>query len=60
MHLIASEGLPTAGGFIHVPYMHEQALDKYPDVPSLARETIVEAVRLSIDVTLGIERGKNE
>jgi pyroglutamyl-peptidase len=56
MHLIASEGLPTIGGFIHVPYMHEQALDKYPDVPSLARETIVEAVRLSIDVTLGIER----
>lgn len=57
MHLIATEPLPTIGGFIHVPYMHEQALDKYPDVPSLARETIVEAVRLAIEVTLGIERG---
>jgi pyroglutamyl-peptidase len=57
MHLIATEGLPTIGGFIHVPFMHEQALDKYPDVPSLARETIVEAVRLAIEVTLGIERG---
>ena len=57
MHLIATEALPTVGGFIHVPYTHEQALDKYPDVPSLARETIVEAVRLAIDVTLGIERG---
>lgn len=57
MHLIATKALPTVGGFIHVPYTHEQALDKYPDVPSLARETIVEAVRLAIDVTLGIERG---
>lgn len=57
MHLIATERLPTVGGFIHVPYMHEQVLNKYPDLPSLARETIVEAVRLAIDVTLGIERG---
>ncbi|MEN3336120.1 MAG: pyroglutamyl-peptidase [Blastocatellia bacterium] len=59
MHVIATEQLPTLGGFIHVPYMHEQALNKYPDVPSLARETIVEAVRLAIDVTLGIERRKD-
>jgi len=56
MHLIASEPLPTIAGFIHLPYMHEQALDKHPEVPSLARETIVEGVRLSIDVTVGIER----
>jgi len=60
MHLIATEALPTVGGFIHLPYMHEQALDKYPDVPSLARETIVEAVRLAVEVTLGIERSRNE
>jgi pyroglutamyl-peptidase len=56
MHLMATEPLPAVGGFIHVPYMHEQALDKYPDVPSLSRETIIEAVRLAIEVTLGIER----
>ena len=56
MHLIAAESLPAVGGFIHVPFMHEQALDKYPDVPSLSRETIIEAVRLAIEVTLGIER----
>jgi pyroglutamyl-peptidase len=59
MHLIATEQLPTIGGFIHVPYMHEQALNKYPDVPSLARETIVEAVRLAIEVTLGIDRSQD-
>jgi pyroglutamyl-peptidase len=58
MHLLATERLPTLGGFIHLPYMHEQALNKYPEVASLARETIVEAVRLAIEVTLGIERSK--
>jgi len=52
MHFIATEELPIKAGFIHVPYMHEQALGKYPDVPSLSRETIVEAVRLAIEVTL--------
>ncbi|HKP11579.1 MAG TPA: pyroglutamyl-peptidase I [Blastocatellia bacterium] len=57
MHVIATEALPTVGGFIHIPYMHEQALDKYPDVPSLARETLIEAVRLAVEVTLGVERG---
>ncbi len=59
MHLLATERLPTIGGFIHLPYMHEQTLNKYPEVASLARETIVEAVRLAIEVTLGIERGKD-
>jgi pyroglutamyl-peptidase len=52
MHFIATEDLPIKAGFIHVPYMHEQALIRYPDVPSLSRETIVEAVRLAIEVAL--------
>src|SRR5262249_6753871 len=52
MHKIASENPAVIGGFIHVPYLHEHALHRYPDIPSLARETIVEAVRLAISVTL--------
>ena len=52
MHFIETEALPITAGFIHVPYMHEQALGRYPDEPSLSRETIVEAVRLAIEVTL--------
>ncbi|MGA9773398.1 MAG: pyroglutamyl-peptidase I [Blastocatellia bacterium] len=52
MHSIASEALPVKAGFIHVPFMHEQALASYPDAPSLSRETIVEAIRLAIEVTL--------
>lgn len=52
MHLISIENLPAIAGFIHVPYFHDQAMNKYPDVPSLSRESIVEAVRLAIEVSL--------
>lgn len=52
MHLINSERLPVIAGFIHLPYLHDQAMSKYPDVPSLSRESIVEAVRLVIEVSL--------
>ena len=52
MHTISIEGLRIKAGFIHVPYLHDQAIHKYPDVPSLSRESIVEAVRLAIEVSL--------
>ena len=39
---------------IHVPYLHDQAINKYPDVPSLSRDSIVEAVRLAIEVSLSL------
>jgi len=55
MHTISIEGLPTKAGFIHVPYLHDQAINKYPDVPSLSRESLVEAVRLAIEVSLSAE-----
>lgn len=53
MHSISTEGLPTIAGFIHLPYLHDQAMNKYPEVPSLSRESIIEAVRLAIEVSLG-------
>jgi pyroglutamyl-peptidase len=52
MHAISIEGLPIKAGFIHLPYLHDQTQNKYPDVPSLSRESIVEAVRLAIEVSL--------
>jgi pyroglutamyl-peptidase len=52
MHHIAIEQLPAIAGFIHVPYQHEQVLNRYPDVPSMSRETIVEGLRLAIEVSL--------
>jgi pyroglutamyl-peptidase len=52
MHHISSESLQTTAGFIHLPYMHEQVVEKKIDFPSLSRETLIEAVRLAVDVTL--------
>lgn len=56
MHAITVEGLSAKAGFMHLPYLHDQAMNKYPDVPSLARESIVEAVRLAIEVSLASSR----
>lgn len=53
MHAINVEGWATRACFIHLPYLHDQAMNKYPDVPSLSRESIVEAVRLAIEVSIG-------
>ena len=52
MHAITAEHLPIIAGFMHLPYFHEQAMNKHPDVPSLSRESIIEAVRLAIDVSI--------
>lgn len=52
MHLISAEGLTARAGFVHVPYLHDQVIAKGTEVPSLSRESIVEAVRLAIEVTV--------
>ena len=52
MHAISTEGLSAIAGFMHLPYLHEQAIDKTPEAPSLSRESIVEAVRLAIEVSI--------
>lgn len=52
MHGIAREGLPCRAGFMHVPAIHEQAVGKRNDLPSVSRATLVEAARLAIEVCL--------
>ena len=52
MHCIAMEKLPIHAGFMHLPYLHEQAVNKSLDFPSMSRETMTEAVRIAIDVSL--------
>ena len=52
MHIIAVEKLPIRAGFMHVPYLHEQTVDKLIDFASMSRETIIDAVRIAIDVSL--------
>jgi pyroglutamyl-peptidase len=49
MHLLATERPQTRGGFVHVPYAHEQVVDRTePRPPSLSLATITEAVRLAV------------
>ncbi len=52
MHFLAEEKPPTRAGFIHLPYMHEQILDQRYDFPSLSRDTLIEAGRIVIAVSL--------
>lgn len=52
MHAIATEDLATKAGFIHLPYLHEQTIPRLIDQPGLSLESMVEGVRLSIEVIL--------
>lgn len=52
MHLIATERPGTVGGFLHIPFAHEQVLDRLDDVPSLAQDTLTEAVRITVLITV--------
>jgi pyroglutamyl-peptidase len=51
MHFIALDDLPVKAGFIHLPYVHEQTIEKPLDYPSLSLATTIEAVKIAIDVS---------
>lgn len=48
-HYLASSGRSMPSGFIHLPYLPDQALNKRPDTPSMALETQVLGVRTAIE-----------
>lgn len=52
MHLIATERPGLVGGFVHVPYVHEQVLNR-TDQPSLSLEMITEALRITVQTSVG-------
>ena len=54
MHFLAVEKLNTKAGFIHLPYIHEQTIDKPIDFPSLSLFSVVEGVRMAIKTSLEI------
>ena len=57
MHFIAMENLSIRAGFMHLPYLHEQTANKNSDFPGMSRETMTEAVRIAIEVSLHEEGG---
>lgn len=59
MHLIATELPGVRGGFVHVPYVHEQVLGRPDAPPSLSLASITEALRLTVEVSVRGERPGN-
>jgi pyroglutamyl-peptidase len=52
MNYLAVQESTTKAGFIHLPYIHQQTIEKPIDYPSLSLETTVEAVKIAIEVSL--------
>jgi pyroglutamyl-peptidase len=50
-HLLTTQHPRVRGGFVHVPYLPAQAA-RHADAPSMALETMIEAVRLCLDSAL--------
>ena len=51
MHLIATREPHLRGGFVHVPYVHEQVLGRFDAPPSLSLASVAEALRLVVEVS---------
>ena len=55
MHYAATRRARFRGGFMHVPYLPEQAAF-HPKAPSMAVETILRGVEITLDVCVHTER----
>lgn len=51
LHWLEQQRSPARGGFIHIPYLPEQAA-LHPGAPSMAVATIVQALEIAVKVTL--------
>ena len=48
LHFLAANNLRTPAGFIHLPALPEQVLDKIPQAPSMGLETMARGVRAAL------------
>ena len=56
MHRIAMHPMPgLRGGFIHIPYLPEQAA-RFPGAPSMSLETMIAALRIAVSTALAVKR----
>jgi len=60
MHHAATQPQPIKAGFIHVPFLPEQAAARPDAPPSMALEDIIAGVKLAVDVTLGVDTDLRE
>lgn len=51
LHWLQQHGSAARGGFIHIPYLPEQAAH-HPGQPSMAVATVIEALKIAVQTTL--------
>ncbi|EAO53262.1 Pyrrolidone-carboxylate peptidase [Bacillus thuringiensis serovar israelensis ATCC 35646] len=54
MHELEKRDKKIKGGFIHIPFLPEQA-SKYPGQPSMSLSTIRKGIELAVEVTTTVE-----
>jgi pyroglutamyl-peptidase len=52
MHHIATERPDLVGGFLHVPYCHEQVLNRLDPQPSMPLDMITQALRVAVETSV--------
>lgn len=60
MHALARRGGAVRGGFIHIPYLPEQAAALPRGEPSMALATVVEGLKIAIATTLAMREDIRE
>ncbi|MEZ3499932.1 pyroglutamyl-peptidase I [Pantoea sp. KPR_PJ] len=51
LHRLHSQGNRVRGGFVHIPYLPEQAA-QHPGAPSMSRDNVMQALEIAIRVSL--------
>jgi pyroglutamyl-peptidase len=52
MHHIATDRPDLVGGFLHVPYCHEQVLNRLDPQPSMSLDMITQALRIAVETSV--------
>jgi len=60
MHHASNQTQPIKAGFIHVPFLPEQAAARPDAPPSMALEDIIAGIKLAVEVTLGVDTDLRE
>ena len=51
LHWLQTQGSPARGGFIHIPYLPEQAAH-HPGAPSMSSANVIQALEIAVRITL--------
>jgi len=61
MHRIATRPLPgMRGGFIHIPYLPEQAAARLPGMPSMSLDAVIAALRIAVATSVNVREDARE